>query len=193
MKKLLEKIEAINELIDQRGIKTISFDVDGTVYPIKKVQARWWYSLMNHPLQNLKFLLIKLKWERRRKGKQEVVIREGDIVFFEYYLTHVLLNESLVPAPLKEWIIYLKKRDLEIYFLSDHGAQAKIDILKLAEYGTAINCLSETGELKPHHRIARLLTEKYDLHASTHLHLGDRWTDEKQAEIFGCSFCFLNP
>lgn len=74
----------------------------------------------------------------------------------------------------KDWINRLCLGGLEIYFLSDHGALSKIKVLELIGCGMPINCLSETGELKPHKKISNLLLDKYKLNPLKHLHLGDR-------------------
>lgn len=179
----------LSEFVNERSFRSVSFDIDGTIYPIRKVQLRWWKRLFLSPGKALRFYGIKYAWEKRRKG-EEILLAPGDIQFFEDFLTG-MMDEYLVPDEIRDWITELRNCEIEVFFLSDHGAVEKLARLGLT--GTAINCLVETGELKPHHKISSLLREKYQINASQHLHLGDRWTDEEQAKLFGCSFRYLIP
>jgi FMN phosphatase YigB (HAD superfamily) len=165
--------------------RSVSFDIDGTLYPISKVQLRWWKKFFFSPRRAIRFYQIKKTWEFRRLGNSKIQITPDDVLFFEKFLTS-MLDPSLVPGGIRKLIDELKKNGKEIFFLSDHGATEKLSRLGLT--GTAINCLSETGELKPHQKISELLREKYRIVPETHVHLGDRWTDEEQAKMFGCSF-----
>ena len=188
MKKLLEKIKHINEIIEKNNIQSLSFDIDGTLYPLRKVELRWWFLIFRKPFRTLKFLSIKMTWEKKRLGDERISILPGEIKFFEDFLVNQLLYRGLVPVEVRHWLISLKKSGRSIFFLSDHGAKAKIEIFQLSEFGACIDCLSETGELKPHIKIGNLLTENYKISSARHLHLGDRWSDKEQARIFGCSF-----
>lgn len=173
---------------DLAGYRSVSFDIDGTVYPILKVKLRWWRKFFVSPGSALRFYRIKKSWELRRKGDKQVPVSRNDILFFEEFLTS-LLDPTLVPAEIHTLIHGLKEKGVEIFFLSDHGASEKLSCLGLE--GMAINCLTETGELKPHPKISALLRETYKIDPTRHLHLGDRWTDEEQARIFGSSFRYL--
>lgn len=188
MKRLSEKIAEIEGFITQKEFQTVSFDIDGTLYPIRKAEIRWWRKFFLNPFQAMKFLLIRKKWEKRRKGENILVTNE-DILFFEKFLVEDLLRVSFVPEEIRTWIEALQQRGLEVYYLSDHGAREKISVFKLQ--GKLINCLTETGELKPHSKISELLSGTYKLRPQTHLHIGDRWTDEEQARLFGCAFKYL--
>lgn len=182
----------ICELVNEKGIRSVSFDIDGTVYPILKVQLRWWKSLFVNPVRAIRFYRIKKTWEERRKGNRGVEAVPQDVVFFEEFLTG-MLDESLVSPEVLEWIRELSSRGVQVYFLSDHGAMSKLKRLGMAHLGKAINCLSETDELKPHGKIAELLRHKYHIDPGSHLHLGDRWTDEEQAKLLGCEFRYFRP
>lgn len=179
----------LSEFVNERSFRTVSFDIDGTVYPIRKIQIRWWKKLFASPARALRFYQIKSTWEKRRKGGDTHILAD-DIKFFEEFLTE-MMDESLVPDEIRDWIAELKNCEIEVYFLSDHGAAAKLSKLGLA--GIAINCLTETGELKPHQKISALLHERYKIDPAKHIHFGDRWSDEEQAKLFGCSFRYLNP
>ena len=192
MKKLLKQIEAVERLILEHKVKTISFDIDGTIYPIKKVQMKWWINFLKNPFRASRFYNIKKTWEGRRKGFESVIVTPSDIDFFEQYLTQDLLSSELVPSEMREWIKALTEREIKIFFLSDHGAEAKLKVLKV-ETKYAINCLKETTQLKPHAKISELLRTHYRIIPETHLHLGDRWTDEEQAKLFGCHFSYFAP
>lgn len=189
MKKLSELIAEAERVIQKEYIETISFDIDGTLYPMRKVEFRWWLSFVKNPFKALKFLVIRKKWEGRRNGRKICAVTENDVSFFETFLAKELLYEGLVPAEIKEWILKLNDRGKKIYFLSDHGAEVKADVLKLPE-GKTINCLTEAGELKPHSNICQIL-RKHQILPATHLHLGDRWTDEEQAKLFNCKFFYF--
>jgi FMN phosphatase YigB (HAD superfamily) len=176
----------LKRLIQEKNLKTISFDIDGTVYPIRKVELRWWKSLLHSPLKARRFYHIKKAWEKRRKGGG-IAALPTDVAFFEEFLSS-LLDASLVPQSVREGIEELRQSGVEIYFLSDHGAEVKL--MKLGLHGKSINCLTETGELKPHPKISELLL-KLGIRPPEHLHVGDRWTDEEQARLLGCEFRYF--
>ncbi len=177
------------EFVNEQSFRTVSFDIDGTVYPIHKIQFRWWKKFILSPGKALRFYKIKQTWEGRRKG-ESIPINPDDVRFFETFLIE-MMDESLVPDEIRDWIAELGKCEIEVYFLSDHGASAKLSKLGLS--GIAINCLTETGELKPHEKISSLLREKYKIDPAKHIHFGDRWSDEEQSKLFGCSFRYLKP
>ncbi len=168
-------------------IQTVSFDIDGTVYPMRKMEIRWWKNFFLGPKEAIRFFQIKKTWEKRRKGSRNVDVTPEDVIFFENFLTS-MMDERLVPGEIRELLQSLK---VKLFFLSDHGAKAKLEKLGLSKFGIAINCLSETGELKPHPEISRLLISSYGIDPRTHLHVGDRWSDEEQARLFGCEFQYF--
>jgi len=182
----------ICQYVNEKGLKTVSFDIDGTVYPILKMQFRWWKAFFLNPMKALRFYGIKRTWERRRKGSRSIEAHPSDVLFFEEFLTG-MMDESLVPPEVSGWIQEISSAKIQVYFLSDHGAMEKLKRLGLAHMGKPINCLTETGELKPHEKISGLLRDKYGIDPQTHLHLGDRWTDEEQARLFGCEFRYFCP
>lgn len=192
MKSLSQKITEIDQFIISHDIKSVSFDIDGTVYPIHKVKIRWWIKFFVHPPMAIKFLKIRKSWEKRRAGDNKVSITKEDVVFFERFLAS-LLSDDLIPAEIKNWIKDLKNRKIRILFLSDHGAEIKLSTLKLSALGESVNCLTSTGELKPHKAITEHLTKNLNVTGSTHLHIGDRWTDEAQAKLMNASFKYLIP
>lgn len=192
MKNLSQKIAEIDQFITDNKIRSVSFDIDGTVYPINKVKIRWWTKFLVNPPMALKFLKIRKTWEKRRAGDSSVKINKPDIIFFENFLAS-LLSSSLVPSEIRVWLEQLKKKDVRILFLSDHGAEIKLNTLKLTNAGEAINCLTVTGELKPHAAISNHLMNNLGISGKEHLHLGDRWTDEAQAKLMGASFIYLMP
>ncbi len=169
--------------------KSVSFDIDGTLYPILKVQMKWWRKFFLSPRAAIRFYNIKKTWELKRKGDGKVPVVQEDVAFFENFLTS-MLDPSLVPDEIRNLIQALRSKKVEVFFLSDHGAKEKLSRLGLT--GMAINCLGETGELKPHPKISELL-RKSGIIPETHLHIGDRWTDEEQARLFGCSFRYFHP
>lgn len=192
MKSLSQKLTEIDQFIISNEIKSVSFDIDGTVYPINKVKIRWWIKFFVNPPMALKFLKIRKTWEKRRAGDNRVQINKADVIFFENFLAS-LLSSDLVPVEITSWISELKKKNIRILFLTDHGAEVKLKSLKLSEAGEAINCLTVTGELKPHAAISNHLINNLGIRGKEHLHLGDRWTDEAQAKLIDAKFIYLMP
>lgn len=192
MKSLSQKIAEIDQFITNNKIKSVSFDIDGTVYPLNKVKIRWWIKFLAHPPMAMKFLKIRRTWEKRRAGDSSITVTKDDVIFFENFLAS-LLGPDLVPSEMFQWINKLKQNRIRVLFLSDHGAEIKLKTLKLLPLGEAVNCLTITGELKPHMAITNHLTEKMAITGKEHLHLGDRWTDEAQAKLMGASFIYLMP
>lgn len=191
MKNLSQKLDEIKRYIVHHNISTVSFDIDGTLYPLKKVELRWWKNFFLNPFKASRFLNIRKKWEKRRAGKVPVPVTSEDIIFFESFLT-LLLNAEDVPKEIHAMIDDLIRRGTTVYFLTDHGAEVKITRLRLSG-GIPVNCLSRTGELKPHAKISELLVNEYKIIPGTHLHLGDRWSDEEQARLMGSHFLPLKP
>lgn len=192
MKKLSDKIQELDAFISEHHIQSISFDIDGTLYAMIRVKIRWWQKFFQAPLKAKRFLDIKKKWELRRQQISGVVVSEEDVAFFESFLM-TLLDPGFVPVELRNWIQMLKERGIQIFFLTDHGAQRKLEVLNFSKDGVGINCLKETGELKPHQKITYLLLSKYLIQPASHLHLGDRWTDEEQARMLECEFSYFVP
>lgn len=192
MKSLSQKITEIDQFINLNKIKSLSLDIDGTVYPINKVKIRWWIKFFVHPPMAMKFLKIRKTWEKRRAGDNSITIKKEDVIFFENFLAS-LLGPDLVPVEIRSWITDLGKRNIRVLFLSDHGAETKLSTLKLSTFGEAMNCLTMTGELKPHAAITNHLINVLRIDGKTHLHLGDRWTDEAQAKLMNASFMYLMP
>lgn len=186
MKSLSDRLKELDSFIEAHDIRSISFDIDGTLYPLKLVEKRWRKNFFRAPIRSLRFLSIRRKWEQRRKGVP-VQILPDDVVEFETYLES-LLDRELVPFEIRKWLDSLK---LDIYFLTDHGGVVKLK--NLGFEGTVIDCLKEAGELKPHIRISQVLKDKYNILPERHLHLGDRWTDEAQAKMSGSYFQYLKP
>ncbi|WP_408095923.1 hypothetical protein ACJVC5_12845 [Peredibacter sp. HCB2-198] len=186
MKNLSDRLKEISSFIEEHQIRSLSLDIDGTVYSLGKVENRWRRNFFHSPIKSLRFLSIRKKWEKRRKGEAIQILPE-DVVEFETYLES-LLDESLVPKEIRDW---LRSLELDIYFLTDHGGTVKLRKLNLQ--GVVIDCLHETGELKPHFRISQVLKEKFFIVPEKHLHLGDRWTDEAQAKLLGSYFQYLKP
>jgi FMN phosphatase YigB (HAD superfamily) len=192
MKSLSQKIAKIDQLVLDRNFSTISFDIDGTLYPLKKVKIRWWKNLFINPLGALNFLRIKKTWEKRRAGDSSIEIKKKDVISFENFLAS-LLSADFVPGEIHHWLQSLERRGIKIYFLSDHGAEIKLQKLKIKYQNNVINCLTMTGELKPHPTITLLLKEKFNIDGPNHLHLGDRWTDEEQAKLSNATFIYFTP
>lgn len=192
MKNLSDKIKELDSLILQHDIRSISFDIDGTLYPMALAHARWRKIFWSSPLKAMRFLMIRKKWEGRRKGNSAVTIVPQDIREFESFLEE-LLTPEMVPAEIRQWLQELTDRNIDIYFLTDHGAEVKLKKLGLLHSGPFIDSLKESGQLKPHFRISQILKEKFLFLPEKHLHLGDRWTDEAQAKLLGAHFQYLKP
>lgn len=192
MKNLSQQIAEINQFISSGNIRSISFDIDGTLYPLNKVKVRWWMKFFKNPSEAMRFLKIRKTWEKRRAGDQSISVTKEDVIFFESFLA-ALLSPDLIPKEIRNWLTELKNKNVRIVFLSDHGAEIKLKTLELSLLGEAVNCLTETGELKPHEAITNHLLIQKQIVANEHLHLGDRWTDEAQAKLMKASFMYLMP
>lgn len=167
-----------------KNIRSVSFDIDGTLYPMRKAHRRWWARFLRHPIEAATFLSIKRKWEQRRKGNA-IAIENEDIEAFEGFLLK-LYAPDFVSHDMKDWLKTLGQ-SVRVIYLSDHGASQKVKALGLPA-AESFDCLRETGELKPHQKIAMQFLEKFSLDPATHLHIGDRWTDEEQARLMKCHF-----
>lgn len=192
MKNLSDNIKEIQQYIEKNGIVSVSFDIDGTLYPMKKIEQRWWKQFFISPIKATRFLSIRKRWEKKRKGDQTITVSEVEIEFFENFLAS-LIDSSLLDPQVYKLLSSLQGQQQTIFFLSDHGAERKLERLNLISLGTPINCLGETRELKPHLKIAELFRSKYQINPAKHLHLGDRWSDQEQAKLLGSHFLFLAP
>jgi len=188
MKTLSKLIKNAEKLISQNSVKSISFDIDGTLYPMSKIKNKSFQSFKKSPLKFILFLLLRKKFEVKRYIFNNLEISEKSRVFFENYFTQHFLDEEWIEVELRNWIVKLKNQGLQIYFISDHGTDLKLKKLKLSDIGMEINCLKDTSQLKPHQKISEILKEKFKLTASNHLHLGDRSCDQELAQSIGCLF-----
>lgn len=187
MKNQSEKIHKLIIYIETHKISSVSFDIDGTLYPLMKVKLIWWKRFFLSPFMALRFLTIRKNWEKRRLGQSEAVLPE-DLKFFEAFLSS-MLHPSFVPSDIRTLLQILEDRKIRIIFLSDHGAEKKLQRLDLK--GEAVNCLAATGELKPHPLIADYMQKNFELIPMRHLHVGDRWTDEEQAALMNAHYFYL--
>lgn len=187
MKSLSEKIAEVESYLITHQIQSISFDIDGTIYPIRKVQFAWWVKFFVSPREAMKFLKIRKTWEKRRLGDSGIPVTKEDVEFFENFLSG-LLDPSMIPTEIHRLLKRLEGK--KVIFVSDHGAGRKLQKLKVS--GIAVNCLTQTGELKPHKKISEYLISNFDINPKTHLHLGDRWTDQEQAKLLGAHFLTLS-
>ncbi len=186
MQTLLEQINEVEKLITRYHIKSISFDIDGTLFPIRHLYRNWFAALAKCPLKTMRFYKISRTLEYYRKLNTAVDISSRDLSFFKKYLIEILFENISVEQKLVNWIAELEQRNLKVIYLSDHATTAKLQSLNLASKNT-IDCLFQTGHLKPHASIISLLVSQ-NIHMEHHLHLGDRSTDEEQAKLFGCRF-----
>lgn len=186
MKDLSSSLSEIDQLIVAKKIKTISLDIDGTLYPMKAVELRWWRRFFISPIKSLRFLMIRKRWEKKRKGGTASVTL-SDQQEFESYLIG-LLSPGLVRFATLYWLRGLKERGLRVFYLTDHSVDLKLRALALPDLDGAFDGLTLSGELKPHARLARELQRATGIDPVSHLHIGDRWSDEEQARLMSCHF-----
>lgn len=186
MKDLSSSLSEIDQLIVSKKIKTISLDIDGTLYPMKAVELRWWRRFFISPIKSLRFLMIRKRWEKKRKGGAASVTL-CDQQEFESYLIG-LLSPDLVKFTTLYWLRGLKGRGLKGFYLTDHSVGLKLRALALPALEGAFDGLTLSGELKPHPKLAQELQRATRIDPVTHLHIGDRWSDEEQARLMGCHF-----
>ncbi len=186
MKDLSSSLSEIDQLILSKNIKTISLDIDGTLYPMKAAELRWWKRFIFSPLQALQFLIIRKRWEKKRKGSY-VEITEADKSHFERFLL-TLLCPALVKFTTLYWLRSLQGRGLRACYLTDHSVELKMKALGLPNIEGAFDGLTLSGELKPHPKLATELIQAMGINPQTHLHIGDRWSDEEQARLMGSHF-----
>lgn len=187
MKNQSDKIHKLISFIETHKITSVSLDIDGTLYPLRRVKFIWWMRFFLSPFMAIKFLTIRKKWEKRRLGKPEAILAE-DLKFFEEFLSS-MLDPSMVPDDIRIFLKAMADKKINVTFLSDHGSEKKLKRLGLN--GDAVNCLEVTGELKPHPLIAEYMLKNFDLVPGHHLHVGDRWTDEKQAALMNAHYFYL--
>ena len=164
----------ICEYVNEKGVRSISFDIDGTLYSGRKIQLRWWKALLYTPVKALRYLKLKA---HQKKSPEE-------IIFVEEFLAG-MLDESLVPFEIVDWIKELNACEVQAYFLSAQGAMSKLKRLGLAHTGKAVNC--------PHEETSTILRVKFGIDPKNHLHLGAHRTNEEQAKLFGCEFRYFRP
>ncbi len=186
MKDLSSSLSEIDQLIISKNIKTISLDIDGTLYPMRAVEVRWWHRFLCSPFKALQFLWIRKRWEKKRKGGDILVTKNDQQTFEKFLLT--LLSPELVKFTTLYWLRSLERRGLRGYYLTDHSVELKLKALGLPGLDGAFDGLTLSGELKPHPKLAHELKQVLKMDPHTHLHIGDRWSDEEQARLMGCHF-----
>lgn len=186
MKDLLSIIPEIEAFIAKHSIRTLSFDIDGTLYPMTLVERNWWKYFVSHPIEALRFLRIRKRWEKKRLG-EAISVPPEDIRAFEDVLLR-LLTPQMVQEETRQWLRSLQGRGLRSYYLTDHSVRAKLTALRLPKLDGEVDGLSVSGELKPHPQLAAALLKLWNIEGATHVHIGDRWSDEAQAKLLGAHF-----
>lgn len=189
MKKLLKQISEINHFIEQHQIKSISFDIDGTLYPKWKATLLWFKSFLIGPKRAHRFKKLVRYLDSTRNLEDVINLSQSDQAFMNNFLMKNVYKKITVSPLLIDWITHLNQKGINILYLTDHFGEDKLRYLNLPQH-QVIDCLKLTHKLKPHPTISKEL-KKQNLIAQYHLHLGDRISDKEQACHFGCHFKYF--
>ncbi len=171
--------------------RALSFDLDGTLYPVPRARVAW-------RLRHERGLLVALMAARERMrhepplaDREALIAREVELVAPSFRLhpsearARLLALHAALPAALTRGIAPFPElraaieaavaRGLRVAVLSDYHPGDKLRFLGLDDlpWAAVLGC-DALGALKPHPRAFRALAEQLGLEPGEVVHVGDR-------------------
>lgn len=187
-------------------IKAVFFDVDGTLYPIKKQNMMFVKLFLLHPIKTFKFKKARKKIRIIFKNKSGSYITRKDFLkaqaktvnkdenyfddIYEYMTDHYKINTRDYVVPLLD---YLKKNGYILGVLSDFPLLNKLKTLKIENYFDYKLSAEDIGFLKPHKNAFQYILDKTNLKSEEVLYIGDdKVKDKDGASLFGMYSYLVN-
>ena len=179
-------------------IRAVAFDIDGTLYPNRRmylVSARLFvknFTILKafqsvrtelrriRPIDNFQELQISLMAKKIGKDLEETreIITREFYTNWEKVFHHINLYPSVV-----ETLSWLKGRGLPLGVLSDFPVETKLQILNIRDYFAAALCSEATGYLKPAAEPFQELLKALDVEPQDLLYVGNSY----EYDVLGAS------
>lgn len=202
--------------ISWEQIRGVIFDVDGTLYNKRKLQAMMFLELCGYLFQN-KYAFRDIKIiSQFRKVREQLASDETDNVLQQQIIipaNDLSLSPQVVSAVIDEWIYrrplkymfacrfpkvdtffnVLKRRGIKIGIFSDYPVENKLSSLGLCADAICYSLESGLGKLKPHTLGLETIVKRLSLDKSDCLFIGDRESrDGTCAHRFGMPFLYCH-
>ena len=182
-------------------IGLVTWDVDGTLYSLRKMR---WYIVLKYlqVIANGGRRLAQADFRSLRRYRQliESTRKGGGVLAADF-------REQLEPSPdaaAHRWYVQaiekcgpranvesvltlLRSRGIRQVAFSDYEAESKLKVLKLSEYFDGVYEGVRFGFVKPHPAVLKKIAGDFSIPIESLLHIGDRVdTDEAVAQAAGC-------
>lgn len=192
------------------GIKAVFFDVDGTMYPKRKMQLNLVRVFLRHPVYTLVYSRAREKIrtpelaarreeihdkEGFRKLEAELMGKSPEKVDEKVYDSIKRINRNLKPFKhLREAIVYAKEKGLKLYVLSDFPVENKVKTLGVQDLMDGVYSSEDFGRLKPDPASFLAVASIAGVRPEEVLYVGDsRSKDIAGAAAAGMKSCYISP
>lgn len=172
-------------------IKTIFFDIDGTLYPIKGLNRQFVKLYVSHPIKAFLFFKARkrvraflLETNDASTNREVFLSRQAATVgkdksYFDGVYSVLVKNRRIVPYEgLKELLIDLRSRGYILGTLSDFPVENKLKELGLDEFFQYKLSSEDCGYLKPDKRAFDYIERGTGISKTEILYIGDSITKD---------------
>jgi HAD superfamily hydrolase (TIGR01549 family) len=213
---MVDMVTYVHHLIDHQKIKAVIFDVDGTLYSLKKLYARMYRELFKyylmHPHKTLDLWILH-NFIQAREHNAATVTPDLEKAQYEWAVQASRMPLAQVQPVVQQWIfetplkyLYdcrypeiiqlfggLADRGIPTAIFSDYPAQAKLACLGLSSSCIVSSTDKNVNCLKPDPTGLQVVVEKLGLAMQDCLFIGDR--DDRDGECarkVGMSYLILD-
>jgi FMN phosphatase YigB (HAD superfamily) len=209
-------IPYVNQLIDRRNIKAVIFDVDGTLYSLKKLYDRMHWELFKyystHPGKILDLWILH-NFIQARERNAAVLVPDLEKAQYEWAVQSSRMPLARVQQVVQRWIfdtpldylydcrypkiielfVSLADRDIPTAIFSDYPSQAKLTCLGLFPQCVVSSTDKYVNRLKPHPKGLQAVADKLGMGVQDCLFIGDRDDrDGECARMLGMNYLILD-
>jgi FMN phosphatase YigB (HAD superfamily) len=196
-------IRHVNQIIDRHKIKAVIFDVDGTLYSLKKLYNRMYWELFkyyfSHPGKILDLWILH-HFIQAREHNATTLVSDLEKSQYEWAAQASWMPLERVQQVVQQWIfqttldhiadchypemielfVGLADRDIPTAVFSDYPSQAKLARLGLSPQCIVSSTDKHISRLKPHPKGLQAVVEKLGMGVQDCLFIGDR--DDRDGE-----------
>ncbi len=189
---------------DLQNIKAVIFDVDGTLYDLKKMRSKMFWDLLKyfflHP-QKISELLMVYKFRRLREKNRALNVPNLEQAQYEWPASSLNVSAQAVKQAVEEWMhvrplkylaqcrfsgvselfLILRQKGIKIAVVSDYPAEEKLKALNLQADAVFSSTDPAINKFKPDPAGFLLALESLGVNKEQTLVIGDRQECEGQA------------
>ncbi len=196
-------IPYVNQIIDRHQIKAVIFDVDGTLYSLKKLYDQMHWELFKYYLRQPHKILdiwILHNFIQARERNSAVLALDLEKAQYEWAVQSSRMPLARVQQVVQQWIfdtplnylydcrhpeiielfVSLADRDMPTAIFSDYPSQAKLACLGLFPQCVVSSTDKHINRLKPNPKGLQTVVEKLGMDVRDCLFIGDR--DDRDGE-----------